>query len=165
MDMISANLFRALPPSDYLDFDPDEDEPKMEPAWNHVHIVYEFLLRLITSPHTVQEVFIKVLDKRFIVNLLELFDSQDFREREYLKTILHRTYVAYFELRVVIRQAIQDVLYHYVYVKTKHNGIGELLELYTTIVKGFSSPLNPDHVQFLHKVVLPLHSVPAVKYF
>ena len=28
--MISANIFRTLPPSDNPDFDPEEDEPTLE---------------------------------------------------------------------------------------------------------------------------------------
>ena len=30
--------------------------------------------------------------KKFLMKLLELFDSEDPRERDYLKTILHRIY-------------------------------------------------------------------------
>eukprot|EP00884_Botryococcus_braunii_P018445 jgi/Botrbrau1/5284/Bobra.0391s0005.1 len=50
--MVSNNLFRALPPSkshDADNLDPDEEEPTLEPAWPHLQIVYEFLLRYVVQ--------------------------------------------------------------------------------------------------------------------
>jgi hypothetical protein len=38
------------------------------------------------------EVGKKYIDNVFVLKLLELFDSEDPRERDYLKTILHRIY-------------------------------------------------------------------------
>eukprot|EP00069_Balaena_mysticetus_P012118 bmy_07402T0 len=35
-DIISANIFRTLPPSDNPDFDPEEDEPTLEASWPHI---------------------------------------------------------------------------------------------------------------------------------
>eukprot|EP00894_Picocystis_sp_ML_P002495 jgi/Pico_ML_1/53012/g3634.t1 len=52
---ISANLFRALPPTGGEDgngMDGDEDEPTLEPAWSHLQIVYEMLLRFVVSTDT-----------------------------------------------------------------------------------------------------------------
>jgi serine/threonine-protein phosphatase 2A regulatory subunit B' len=43
--MLVANLFRTLPPSSHENsanvdnFDPEEEEPSMEPAWPHLQIV------------------------------------------------------------------------------------------------------------------------------
>lgn len=34
---LQANLFRSLPPQ-ADDFDPEEDEPSMEPAWPHLQV-------------------------------------------------------------------------------------------------------------------------------
>lgn len=39
--MLSANLFRALPPSrgaDQENYDPDEEEPTLEPTWPHLQV-------------------------------------------------------------------------------------------------------------------------------
>lgn len=41
--------------------------------------------------------------------LLELFDSEDPREREYLKTILHRVYGKLLGLRAYIRKQINNI--------------------------------------------------------
>lgn len=54
--MISNNLFRGLPAprqSGEMDsFDPEEEEPNLEPGWPHLQIVYEFLLRYVVSNDT-----------------------------------------------------------------------------------------------------------------
>ncbi len=55
-----------------------------------LQIVYEFLLRYVVSNDTEAKTAKKYIDQTFVVRLLELFDSEDPREREYLKTILHR---------------------------------------------------------------------------
>jgi len=63
--MISCNLFRPLPPSLYVDFDPDEDEPSHDPAWVHLQFVYEFLLRFIVSNNTDAKLLKKFIDRKF----------------------------------------------------------------------------------------------------
>ena len=55
-------------------------------------LVYEFLLRYVVSADTEARQAKKYIDHSFILKLLELFDSEDPRERDYLKTILHRIY-------------------------------------------------------------------------
>ena len=102
--MISANLFRTfanksktLSYSEILENkktsaqEQDEDEPHLEEAWPHLQLVYELLLKFVMSS-VKQELLVKYLSKSFIKNYLELFDSEDPRERDYLKTILHRIY-------------------------------------------------------------------------
>ena len=54
--------------------------------------MYEFLLRFVVSNETDPKVVKKYIDTQFLVKLLDLFDSEDPRERDYLKTILHRIY-------------------------------------------------------------------------
>ena len=54
--------------------------------------MYEFLLRYVVSNDTDAKVAKKYIDQGFVTRLLELFDSEDPRERDYLKTILHRVY-------------------------------------------------------------------------
>jgi len=45
------------------------------------------------------------------VQLLELFDSEDPRERDFLKTILHRIYGKFLGLRAYIRKQINNIFY------------------------------------------------------
>jgi hypothetical protein len=43
--------------------------------------------------------------------LLELFDSEDPRERDFLKTTLHRIYGKFLGLRAYIRKQINNIFY------------------------------------------------------
>ena len=51
----------------------------------------------------------KYIDQQFVVQLLELFDSLDPRERDYLKTVLHRIYGKFLGLRAFIRKHINYI--------------------------------------------------------
>mmetsp|Transcript_16953 Transcript_16953/g.43828 ORF Transcript_16953/g.43828 Transcript_16953/m.43828 type:complete len:597 (-) Transcript_16953:540-2330(-) len=163
--MVKANLFRTLSPSNQSGsaiFDPEEDEPTLEPAWPHLQYVYEFLLRFIVCNETDPKVVKRYLDTDFLLRLLELFDSEDPRERDYLKTILHRIYGKFMPYRAFIRKAINNIFYQFVYETERHNGIAELLEILGSIINGFALPLKEEHKAFLMRALLPLHKVKFV---
>jgi serine/threonine-protein phosphatase 2A regulatory subunit B' len=50
-------------------------------------------------------------DKHLPFQLLELFDSEDPRERDFLKTTLHRIYGKFLGLRAYIRKQINNIFY------------------------------------------------------
>ena len=161
MAMVSANVCRALPPVTD-DFDPEEDEPVLEPAWPHLQVAYEFFLRFIVSSEVNAKAAKKYVDQKFCLQLVELFDSEDPRERDYLKTILHRIYGKFMSHRSFIRRAISNVFYRFVYETERHNGIGELLEILGSIINGFAIPLKKEHLQFLVRALIPLHKPKCV---
>lgn len=111
----------------------------------HAQIVYEFLLRYVVSNDTDAKSAKKYIDQSFVVRLLELFDSEDPREREYLKTILHRIYGKFMVHRPFIRKAINNVFYRFIFETEHHNGIAELLEILGSIINGFALPLKEEH--------------------
>lgn len=156
VDMVKVNLFRALP-QQTEDFDPEEDEPAMEPAWPHLQVVYEFFLRFIVSSEVNGKVAKKYIDQNFIRNWIDLFDAEDPRERDYVKTVLHRMYGKFMSYRSFIRKAISQVFFRYIYETGRHNGVGELLEILGSIINGFAIPLKKEHLVFLEKALLPLH--------
>jgi serine/threonine-protein phosphatase 2A regulatory subunit B' len=211
--MLSANLFRALPPCGHETtgvsageaFEVEEEEPALEPAWPHLQvrwpaqpdtslfaglrtcpqIVYEFLLRYVVSNDTDAKVAKKYVDSTFVLRLLELFDSEDPRERDYLKTILHRIYGKFMVHRPFIRKAINNIFYRcgcpchvdlgftlpsgltlhshsFIYETERHNGIAELLEILGSIINGFALPLKEEHRLFLCRALLPLHKPKCV---
>jgi len=161
MTMVSSNVCRALPPATD-DFDPEEDEPVLEPAWPHLQVAYEFFLRYIVSSEVNAKAAKKYVDQKFCLQLVELFDSEDPRERDYLKTILHRIYGKFMSHRSFIRRAISNVFYRFVYETERHNGIGELLEILGSIINGFAIPLKKEHLQFLVRALIPLHKPKCV---
>merc|ERR1712029_102849 len=69
--MIACNLFRTLPPSDNPDFDPEEDDPTLEASWPHLTLVYEFFLRFLESPDFQPSIGKKVIDQKFVLQLLD----------------------------------------------------------------------------------------------
>ena len=168
--MVSANIFRALPPSTHeivaVDlFDPDEDEPSMEPAWSHLQLIYDLFLRFITSTEMDAKVVKRYVDHSFILKLIDLFESEDSRERECLKTILHRIYGKFMVHRPFIRKSINNVLYRFIFETERHNGIAELLEILGSIINGFALPLKEEHKLFLVRVLIPLHKPKCVSFY
>ncbi|XP_071995954.1 serine/threonine-protein phosphatase 2A 56 kDa regulatory subunit delta isoform isoform X2 [Engystomops pustulosus] len=166
--MFSVNLFRPLPPSSNpsgAEFDPEEDEPTLEAAWPHLQLVYEFFLRFLESPDFQPNVAKKYIDQKFVLSLLDLFDSEDPRERDFLKTILHRIYGKFLGLRAYIRRHINNIFYRFIYETEHHNGIAELLEILGSIINGFALPLKEEHKMFLIRVLLPLHKAKSLSVY
>jgi serine/threonine-protein phosphatase 2A regulatory subunit B' len=160
--MVSVNLFRtpAAQPRDNKAleaFDLDEEEPLMDPTWPHLQIVYEFLLRFVASPETDAKLAKRYIDHAFVIRLLDLFDSEDPREREYLKTVLHRIYGKFMVHRPFIRKGINNIFFRFIFETEKHNGIAELLEILGSIINGFALPLKEEHKLFLVRALIPLH--------
>uniref|UniRef100_A0A8C7RU67 Serine/threonine protein phosphatase 2A regulatory subunit n=1 Tax=Oncorhynchus mykiss TaxID=8022 RepID=A0A8C7RU67_ONCMY len=143
--MVSYNIFRTLPPTDSNEFDPEEDEPTLEASWPHLQLVYEFFIRFLESQEFQPSIAKKYIDQKFVLQLLELFDSEDPRERDYLKTVLHRIYGKFLGLRAFIRKQINNI--------------------FLRIINGFALPLKAEHKQFLVKVLIPLHTVRSLSLF
>lgn len=131
--MIFRNLFRPVPPP--LNptgdaFDPSEDEPVLEPSWPHLQLIYELLIRFLESPDFNGPLARKFVDPTFVIQLLALFDVEDPRERDLLKTTLHRIYAKFLQLRSFIRKSIHNVFYEFVADPTEYrHNISEMLEI------------------------------------
>ncbi|CAK8570057.1 unnamed protein product [Lathyrus sativus] len=161
--MCAINLFRVFPPNYRVNGvvasggENDDDDPMFDPAWPHLQLVYELLLKFISSSSLDAKVAKRYIDHSFISKLLELFDSEDPRERDCLKTILHRVYGKFMVHRPFIRKTINNIFYRFVIETEKHNGIAELLEIFGSVICGFALPLKEEHKIFLWRVLIPLH--------
>ncbi|KAF2685419.1 protein phosphatase 2A regulatory B subunit [Lentithecium fluviatile CBS 122367] len=168
VEMFAKNLFRPIPPPMNPQgeaFDPEEDEPVLEVAWPHIQVVYEFFLRFIESQDFNTNIAKSYIDHSFVLNLLELFDSEDPRERDFLKTTLHRIYGKFLNLRSYIRRSINNVFFQFTYETERFNGIAELLEILGSIINGFALPLKEEHKLFLTRVLIPLHKVKSLSMY
>jgi len=168
VNMVGSNIFRTVRTRsrDPIIFsDPDPSEPLLETAWPHLHLVYEFLLRFIISNDLDPKIARRYVNVNFMLKLLELFDSEDPRERDYLKTILHRIYGKFMVLRPSVRRAIQQTFLKIIYESETHNGIGEMLEVLGSIINGFALPLKEEHKDFLTKALIPLYKVKSLTSF
>ncbi|EPS60662.1 hypothetical protein M569_14139, partial [Genlisea aurea] len=169
VEMISLNIFRCLPPathentaSEWGGVDPEDDEVFMDPSWPHLQIVYELLLKYVISPETDTKIARKYVDHSFVLNLIDLFDSEDARERECLKTIVHRIYGRFMAHRPFIRSAISNTFYRFIFETQRHSGIAELLEILGSVINGFALPMKEEHKLFLARALIPLHKPPSV---
>ena len=82
--MVQVNIHRALPPRT-KDFDVEEDEPTLDKKWPHLQVVYELFLRFVVSAEVNAKVAKKYITQEFCLTLINLFDTEDPRERDYLK--------------------------------------------------------------------------------
>ncbi|CAH8474535.1 unnamed protein product [Schistosoma margrebowiei] len=171
INLVKLNAFRTIATiytntemSDYTDND-DEQISNLEPSWPHLQLVYDLFLRFISSPDFQASIGKKYLDQQFFKNLLELFKSEDPRERELVKMILHRAYGKLVTLRPFIRRLMNNIFLRFVYEEEGHCGIAELLEILGSIINGFQTPLKEEHKQFLRRVLLPLHKSPTMSHF
>lgn len=165
-DLVTANIFRPMLPPSTLHrsftpqhYDPDDEDPRLEPTWPHLQLIYELLSRFIASPEADARFAKKYFDHAFITKLLHLFDSEDPNERDILKTLLHRIYGKFMALRVLIRKEINNILFSFIYETEKFNGASEILEILGSIINGFALPLKEEHKYFLEHYLLPLHKV------
>lgn len=158
--MIQDHLFRPLPPpnTSITCILPDDDDLIATPAatWPHLHLVYDILLCLVINLEA--KLLGEYIKDSFILNLLALFKSDDPRERDSLKNLYHRIYSKFHGSRSFMRKAMNDVFLNYTFESDeKHSGIGDLLEIWGTIINGFSVPLKEEHRVFLMRVLMPLH--------
>ncbi|CAA0838351.1 Serine/threonine protein phosphatase 2A 57 kDa regulatory subunit B iota isoform [Striga hermonthica] len=170
--MCSINLFRVFPPNSHCsrarsptENESNENEPAFEPAWAHLQIVYDFLLKFVTSSSLETKIAKKYINHSFISKIIDLFDSEDPRERDCLKAILHRIYGKFMIHRPFIRKCMSNVFYRFVFEMEKHNGIAELLEIFGSVVTGFALPLKEEHKIFFWRALLPLHRPKSLRVY
>ena len=170
MDMIQKNIFRPLPivkkqgAAGEMGMQ-DDDEVIFDPSWPHLQPVYEFFLQLIVNDSAEIKCLKTFITHKFIQEFLELFDSEEPKEREYLKNILHRLYAKLVPRRKMIRKAITDTFYTLIHENYKFNGAPELLDILASIISGFAVPLREEHIYFFKTVIIPLHKVQTCQRF
>lgn len=158
--MFSKNVFRTLSP--FLNpageaYDPDEDDPILDPAWPHLQLVYDLFIRFLDSSDFNTSLAKKYVTEHFVTQIISLFNNEDPRERDLLKTVLHRIYGKFLNLRSFIRKAVSHVFLEFIYETDRHNGISEFLEFLGSIINGFALPLKEEHKTFLLRALIPLH--------
>ena len=79
------------------------------------------------------------------VQLLDLFDSEDPRERDFLKTILHRVYGKFLGLRAYIRRQINNIFYRSEPLREPHTDQQHVLQVRTS-----AEPLREPHTDQQH---------------
>lgn len=172
VDMAGFNIFRTLCRS----FDTcaaaenvdGEEETLFDLAWPHLELVYEMLLRVasLNSKDVEATLIAKVFTPQFFAKAFHLFESEDPREREALKTVLLRFHGKFSNMRSIIRRSVVLQLLNIVSESDQEERrIVEMLEVFTRCVHGFSTPLKDENSELLGKVLLPLHKVEWLRQF
>ena len=112
--MIEKNIFRPLPNVKKSNLGMAEtgvdQEEEMDHAWPHLQGIYEFFLQLVIH-ESIEVRQLKVyVTPQFVQDFLELFDSEESVERDYLKNILHKLYAKVSEiLLLTFNSSFRDV--------------------------------------------------------
>ncbi|KAI1719850.1 protein phosphatase 2A regulatory B subunit (B56 family) domain-containing protein [Ditylenchus destructor] len=161
----SRNIFRTLKPKLKSDVDIEEEEPALEVAWPHLQLVYQLFVGFFESFAFELGHAKKHIDQPFLLNLLNVFNSEDPRERAYLKAILHKIYGRFMVFRAHIRKQINYIFLSYVFESQPFNGIPEFLDILASVISGFALPLKDEHKTFFRQVLIPLHKPARINFY
>ncbi|XP_066902522.1 serine/threonine-protein phosphatase 2A 56 kDa regulatory subunit epsilon isoform-like [Halyomorpha halys] len=164
-DMFSINLCRKVPQSVKRSYDPEEDSHTMEEAWPHLKLVYEIFIKFLELSSLRLDYSKIYMSDRFLHEIMELMDSDDPREKDMAKTVVHRIYARFCTSRPYLRKELCNILLKFIYDTEFFSGISEILEIFSCIINGLSLPLSEEFVVFLSKVLVPLHKVKNLSTF
>lgn len=167
IEVFSRNALRPVPPATNPvgdEFDPEEDEDVLERSWPHLNLVYDMFIKFLELPDFNAPLARRHIDHTFVVRLMALFDVEDPRERDLVKTTLHRVYGKFLHLRPVIRKLMRSVFMEVVCENVRHK-IAEMLEILGSVINGFALPIRDEHRVFLEKSLVPLHKARTLPCF
>lgn len=156
LQVIGLSIFRSLPVQQIVKYNAmDEEIPFLDPEWDYLQMMYTLLLRVITVAPLpiVGSVISSSFHKKLVHNLL----SADLRERDFVKSVVHRLYGRLPGSRASLRNEFCYFLLSCPRETEHPYGVNEVLEIYASVISGFAMPLKAEHVQALNRVLLPLH--------
>lgn len=159
IETFAKNALRPVPPATNPvgdEYDPEEDEDVLEPSWPHLSLCYDMFVKFLELPDFNATVARRNIDLAFVTRLMALFDVEDPRERDLVKTTLHRVYGKFLHLRPVIRKLMRSIFTEVTCEHSRHK-IAEMLEILGSVINGFALPIREEHRQFLEKTLVPLH--------
>eukprot|EP01147_Barroeca_monosierra_P006717 gene6716-351_t len=157
-----ANCLRSLPPPRKLvdvDFEIDDDTLVLDPNWPQLEIVYTLFLQVMRSSSFTSTHAKKHLSRHLMLQVLELLDTEDPRERLFLEMALHTIYTKAIDARAFLRASIHNVCFRHMYEAERFLGMANLLRLLCKIINGFTIPVRQEHIHMFHRVLLPLFKV------
>jgi serine/threonine-protein phosphatase 2A regulatory subunit B' len=159
-DMITQNIVRPLPNKKAMEFDPTEgdgmEEDTQDKNWPTLELVYEILLHLIKHPSVSENHLKYFLTESFIQEILDLFETENCQERDYLKQVTHKLYAKVVKRRKLFRKMFNNHFLSLIYERPAAKGANEILDIYSAIISGFAVPLRPEHVEFFKVFLTPL---------
>jgi serine/threonine-protein phosphatase 2A regulatory subunit B' len=163
IEMISANIFRALPAKKEAELDAMDEgvvsEEVQDKSWPTLIIIYEIFLHLVKHPAISESMLKHSLTESYIQRLLDLFETNNIQERDYLKQIVHKLYAKVIKRRKVFRKMFNNHFITLVHERDMENGVSEILDIYSSIISGFAVPLRPEHIDFFKHFLTPMLKV------
>lgn len=117
----------------------------------------------MTVEYTNVKILDRLCDNKFIGNIVELLKSEDRKEREYVKNIIHNIYNRLISKRILVRKLLSYSLLEYIYETHEHSGIEEILLTFIEIFRGLSQPIKNEYASILTKSILPLYKLPRIE--
>ncbi|GKU92989.1 hypothetical protein SLEP1_g6637 [Rubroshorea leprosula] len=162
----SPDFFRTLPPQAHEQDNLDYFEafhvkrrnvmksPFQDTKWPRLQLDYKFLTDFVTDPRCSTS-----FSRPVILKILDLFESEDERERVALATLLKGIYDRFPEHRVFIRKSVYDIFCQFnCSSDSKHNGIPELLTFLKDVIgKRGSLCLEDEFRVLLLRSLIPLY--------
>lgn len=169
---VKSFAFRAFPPRLNpvgREFLAEEDDPVFYAEWQYLEIIYSFFLEFLEFNHFESSLASSYFDISFVTQFIQLFASEDCRERKQLCVILHRLYLKFDMLRRKIRFCMYDFLQSFIFSNhdnASFHGIHEILVVFSCIINGYCTPLKEEHVGYFKNIfLLLLHSKYLSLYF
>lgn len=162
--VFAVNVFRTVPFKVQF-FDYPDDAPDNSRNWGHQMLIYQFFLKFMDHHEFQPSKAKKYFTLNFVSNIVTMFHLNVADERDQLKTCLHRIYAKFLGLRSSIRKMIGFKMNEMSFEDVKFQGVEEILEIMGSIINGYVRPFKAEHIQFLMKVLLPLHICKDLSFF
>lgn len=135
--------------------------------WSVHQLTYELILRVLLFQGARDSyIIITYWNEELLRKLLDLFVSPDSRERDYILSIVHVFYKSVVKFRRFIREFISVRIQSIVFEGgSSTEGVTEMLEFCSAIIRGFAIPLKKEHEDFLMRCLLPLHRLENLNSF
>eukprot|EP00871_Galdieria_phlegrea_P000371 jgi/Galph1/1334/GphlegSOOS_G6046.1 len=125
--------------------------------WSVYQLIYELFLQVISKEQLDTRSCLKHVNQVFLSKLFFLLVSRDVRERDYLKTIIHRIYQRFVRHRHFIRDQMAFSMYQLAFERRRFCGMPEMLEILCSIIRGFATPLKDEHKNLLFRFLMQMH--------
>ncbi|KAA6402457.1 MAG: putative serine/threonine-protein phosphatase 2A 56 kDa regulatory subunit alpha [Streblomastix strix] len=163
------NVIHWLPLLDLISetsADFNEEDPTIEESQLHIEKIQDIFQLFEMSPDVELKIIkLDAVDKGFIVQLVNLLDTEDPRERETLKAVMHKMYVRFAAYRMLIHNSKDSIFDRVGFNKIRFNGTAELLKIMGSVFAGLTFQIKVDLLRlFRYALLLLHHAIPLPKF-
>lgn len=173
IDIIEINLFRSLPPNqlqkEFINYGPGFEKINSvdDPQMIHLNLIYQLLMLVIDFLKHRKEILELLIDEVFVEKTIDLIESEDSDERDYVTKILCKFYQYLPSRRKIIDRIITNKLMeivsngHKIYINVEN--LLEILLLKLDVVH--SRDQQQSSMETTKSLLISLHRLPYVYYY